>query len=95
MKKNSAGDKDDVFVKFEKCIDNIIDAKERVDSKSEELKQFSDIQKVNLEKSAKSYGDIAKVKEETGYIELSQISTRLSEIYSSIMTLSKSLVDYL
>ncbi len=95
VKNNSAGNKDDVFVKFDECVENLVGAKERVDSKSKELKQFSDIQTVNLEQSAKSYNDIAKIDEHVGYMKLSQISKRLSEIYSSIGALSKGLVDYL
>jgi flagellin-like hook-associated protein FlgL len=95
VKNNSAGDKDDVFVKFEKCVEEIVGAKERIDFKSKDLKQFSDMQKVNIENGIKSYDDIAKVHEYTGYTELLQFSKRLSEIYSSIGALSKSLVDYL
>ena len=95
VKNNSAGNKDDVFVKFDECVENLVGAKERVDSKSKELKQFSDIQTVNLEQSAKSYNDIAKIDEHVGYMKLSQISKRLSEIFSSIRALSKGLVDYL
>ena len=95
VKNNSVGDKDNIFTKFVRCIEDFVDAKERVDSKSKELKQFSDMQKVNIEKGTKSYDDIAEVHEHTGYIELSRISKRLTEIYSSIAALSKSLVDYL
>ena len=60
-----------------------------------ELKQFSDIQTVNLQQSTDSYDNITKIGEYTGYMELSQISKRLSEIYSSMGVLNKSLVDYL
>jgi hypothetical protein len=95
VKNDSAGDKDDVFVKFEKCIEKIIDAKERVDFISRDLKQFSDMQKVNLQQSADSYDNITKIGEYTASMELSQISKRLSEIYSSMGVLNKSLVDYL
>ena len=95
VKSKSAGDKDSIFTKFDGCVNDLVDAKGRVDLKSRELKQFSDMQKVNLEQSTESYNDIAKVHEYTGYMELSQISKRLSEIFSSIRALSKGLVDYL
>jgi hypothetical protein len=95
VKNNSVGDKNNIFTKFEKCIESFVDAKERIDLKSRELRQFSDMQRVNIEKGTKSYSDIAGVEEYTGIIKLSQISQRLSEIFSSIRTLSKGLVDYL
>ena len=95
VKNNSVGNKGDVFVKFDECVENLVGAKERVDSKSKELKQFSDIQTVNLQQSTDSYDNITKIGEYTGYMELSQISKRLSEIYSSMGVLNKSLVDYL
>ena len=95
VKNDSVGDKDNIFTKFEKCIEKFVDAKERVDSKSRELRQFSDMQRVNIEKGTKSYSDIAGVDEHTGILKLSQISQRLSEIFYSIRALSKGLVDYL
>ena len=95
VKSKNAGDKDSIFVKFGGYVNDLVGAKEKIDSKSRELKQFSDMQKVNLEQSTESYNDIAKVHEYTGYMELSQISKRLSEIFSSIRALSKGLVDYL
>jgi len=95
VKTNGADDVQGVFVQFKVGIDKLIEAKQRVDSVSKDLKQFEEMQRTTIENSTKSYNDIANVHEVTGYTELLQISKRLSEIYSSIGALSKSLVDYI
>ena len=91
----NAGDMQKVFTDFEDGIDKLIEAKQRVDSISKNLKEFEEIQRTDILNSTKSYDDITKVHEFTGYTDLLQVSKRLSEIYSSIGALSKSLVDYI
>jgi len=95
VKTNGAGNVQEVFVQFKVGIDKLIEAKQRVDSVSKDLKQFEEMQRTSIENSTKSYSDIVNVHEVTGYTELMQVSKRLSEIYSSIGALSKSLVDYI
>ncbi|MBY0580469.1 MAG: hypothetical protein K2P53_02120 [Rickettsiales bacterium] len=95
VKTNGTDDVRGVFVQFKVGIDKLIEAKQRVDSVSKDLKQFEEMQRTSIENSTKSYNDIANVHEVTGYTELMQVSRRLSEICSSIGALSKSLVDYI
>jgi flagellin-like hook-associated protein FlgL len=95
VKTNGADNVQEVFVQFKVGIDKLIEAKQRVDSVSKDLKQFEGMQRTSIENSTKSYSDIVNVHEVTGYTELMQVSKRLSEIYSSIGALSKSLVDYI
>jgi hypothetical protein len=95
VEKNGASDVNEVFVEFEKGIYQLIGAKQRVDSVSKNLKQFEEMQRTSIKNSTKSYNDITKVHEFTGYTNLLQVSKRLSEIYSSIGALSKGLVDYI
>ena len=95
IKNNGANADGEVFQNFEKCVNDLVDAKKRIDSTSSDLLQFKEIEKSNLEKSQASYKNLTFIEESQALIHLEQVSQQLTALYTSLKYQSSKLLDFL